>query len=68
MIKIKVTSKEFDDDVCTKVEGEVSGRRSVLVTEVAHLLLELDKLEKDILTDAMGLMLDKLIEESKDDE
>lgn len=68
MIKLKVTSREFDDDVRTKVEGEVSGKRSVLVTEVAHLLLELARLEKDILTDAMGLMLDKLIEESKDDE
>lgn len=68
MIKLKVTSKDFGDDVCTKVEGEVNGRRSVLVTEVAHLLLELDKLENDILTDAMGLMLDKLKEESKDDE
>lgn len=65
MIELKVTSKDFGDNMHTKIEGEIGGRRSDLVNEVAHILLEFDKLEDDILTDAMGLMLDTLIEERK---
>jgi hypothetical protein len=65
MIKLTVTSKEFGEQMHTKIDGEIGGRRSDLVNEVAHILLEFDRLEDDILTDAMGLMLDKLIEERK---
>lgn len=68
MIKLKVISKEFDDGMGTHIDGDIHGRRSDLVNEVAHILLEFDKLGDDILTDALGLMLDKLIEGKADEE
>ena len=63
MIKLKVISEEFDDRMRTHIDGNINGRRSDLVNEVAHIMLEIDKLGDDILTDAFGLMIDKLIEE-----
>ena len=68
MITLKVTSKEFDDGMWTNVKAEIHGRRTDLVNEVAHILLELDNLGNDILTDAFRLMVDKLTEEKADED
>ena len=68
MITLKVTSKKFGDGTETNINGEIRGRHGELVNEVAHILLEFDNLGDDILTDALGLMLDKLIEEKADED
>lgn len=67
MIKLTVTSKGFGEDMNTELKGEISGRRSDLVIEVAYILLEFDKLGNDVLTNALRLMMEKLIEEKADE-
>lgn len=69
MIKITAISKDFGDHIGTHVDGDINGRGDVLIYEMAHILEEFHKIKDgEILTEAMGLMLDKLLEERRADD
>jgi len=67
MITLKATSKKSGDGMETQVDAEIRGKRTDLVHEVAHILLEFDNLGNDVLTDAFKLMFEKLLEEKADE-